>query len=124
MKIINFMKEQWWLYPVQVMGAGFLLPAFVIAVIAARCNSEGLSYLGWSVLAVVGILDIYIIRKAKRAGIKTVTVTRWLRDLLPKKADNVVMFGFIALVWGLAGPVYALWYMHGFLNDHFNEDRD
>jgi len=124
MKIKDFFKSQWQLYTVQIVGAGLLIPAFALAVIAARSGNINLAYTAWIVLAVIGILDLYIIREAKQKDIQTVTITRWIRNLLPKKADNVIMFGFIGVVWWLAGPLYALFYMHGFLNDHFNENRD
>lgn len=123
MKTTDFIEEQWRLYPLQIEGAGMLVPAFVAAVAAARLENTGLAYAAWALLAVIGVLDLYIIRRAKRKDIQTVTITRWVRNLLPKKADNVIMFGFIGLVWWLTGPLYALFYVHGFLNDHFNEDR-
>jgi len=123
MKIIDFVKNQWQLYPVQIVGAGLLIPAFALAVIAARSGNVNFAYTAWAVLAVIGGLDLYIICEAKRKDIQTITITRWVRNLLPKRIDNVVMFSFIGLVWWLAGPLYALFYVHGFLNDHFNEDR-
>lgn len=107
----------------QKIGAGLLIPAFIVAVIAARMVSISVAYAGWAILAAVGIIDWYIIAEAKREGARAVTVTRYVRDLLPKRWDNIVMFAFIALVWWLTGPLYALFYVHGFLNDHFNEER-
>ena len=123
MKIKDFILTQWQLYPFQIIGAILLLPAFVISVFAARTESIKLAYIAWSILTVVGALDIYIIRQARKIHIKVITITRWVRNLLPKKADIIIMFGFISLVWWLTGPLYALFYMHGFLNDHFNENR-
>ena len=123
MKITDFVKNQLRVYPFQIIGAGLLLPAFVLAVIAARRGDINIAYAAWAVLTVIGVLDLYIIRDARKKYIRVVTITRWVRNLLPKKTDLIVMFGFITLVWWLTGPLYALFYMHGFLNDHFNENR-
>ena len=123
MKIIDFIERNWQLYPLQIIGAVLLVPAFVISVIAARGNSMKFAYAAWTILTLIGVLDWYIIWQTKRQGIQTVTITRWVRNLLSKKWDNVIMFAFISLVWWLTGPLYALFYMHGFLNDHFNENR-
>ncbi len=123
MKITDFVKNQLRVWPFQIIGAGLLLPAFVLAVVAARRENMNIAYAAWAVLTVIGVLDLYIIRDARKKNIQVFTITQWVRESLPKRVDYVVMFGFIALVWWLAGPLYALFYMHGFLNDHFNENR-
>jgi hypothetical protein len=111
-------------YRLQIIGAVLLIPAFIIAIIAARMNSETIAFWwGWGILTPVGIIDLVIKYQAKRQGIPAIMITRWIRDLLPKGIDNIAMFGFIGLVWWLTGALFALFYMHGFLNDHFNEAR-
>ena len=55
--------------------------------------------------------------------IKDFIKTNWQFYQLQMPADNVAMFVFIGLVWWYIGPLYALFYVHGFLNDHFNENR-
>jgi len=117
-KHFDFDRFKW-----QIIGAGLNIPAFLLAIIAARLNNKDVAYWAWGFLTAIGIIDLYIIRKAKLREEKAVTITRWIRDLLPKKIDNPLMFGFISLVWWLTGPLYALFYMHGFLNDHYNEAR-
>jgi len=121
-KLWSRCQLEWDVHPLQVVGAIVLIPAFIIAVMAARADSVKLAYMSWALLALVGAIDLYIIRLARILRIGTVvTVTRWIRALLPEGADNIVMIGFIVLVWWLTGPLFALFYMHGFLNDHFNE---
>jgi len=122
-KIKDYVKVQWRLFPLQIFGAGILIPAFVVAVLAARKQSLDLTHLAWLILAVVGVIDLVIIYKGRKIGVKTLTITQWVRALLPKKTDLPVMLGFIVLVWWLVGPLLALFYTHGFLNNHFNEDR-
>ena len=122
-KVKAFCWQEWYVRPVQVIGAGLLIPAFVLAVVAARMSSIGMAYGSWAILALVGGLDLYILHLAKELDLEPVTITRWIRNLMPKHVDNMVMIGFIVLLWWLAGPLYSLFYMHGFLNDHFNEDR-
>jgi len=127
MNLKNWFREHfnWKKYMLQILGAGLLIPAFIIAVIAARAGSEKLAlWLGWGCLTPVGIIDLYIKYRAKKEGQKAVMITRWVRDFLPKRIDTIIMFGFISIVWWLTGPLFALFYMHGFLNDHFNETRN
>ena len=123
MNIKEFVKTQWQMFSLQIIGAGYLIPAFILAIVAARTGNITVHYLAWFFLAAVGATDLHIIWNSKRKGIPTVTITRWIRNLFRKQVDNIIMFGFIALVWWLAGPLFALFYVHGFLNDHFNEDR-
>ena len=122
-QIVNWIKNQWKVYPLQIIGAGLLIPAFIIAVIAARTNSDLYAYLSWGLLAIILLIDVNLKWQAKWSGTKATMVTRWIRELLPKRVDNVIMIAFIPLVWWLTGPLFALFYMHGFLNDHFNENR-
>lgn len=95
----------------------------MVAILAARTQNLDLTHLGWALLAMVGVVDLWIMWKGRGPEIKTVTITQWIRKLLPKRIDLPVMIGFIVLVWALVGPLYALYYTHGFLNNHFNEDR-
>jgi hypothetical protein len=76
--------------------------------------------------AVTGFIDYYIIYIAKQLGVKAVTITRWFRDILPKKIDTPLMIFCIIVIGLVSGPLgwlVAAIYLHGFLNDHFNEER-
>jgi len=127
--LLTWLKEQLKQYPIQVVGSACMLPAFILMIMAAYMYkvSGYLSYLicyvAWLTYAAVGVVDLYLLWKAKIDGVKAVTITKWWRALLPKYLDNIVMIGFIVLVWVLVGPLFALFYLAGFLNNHLNEAR-
>ena len=131
---MNWIKKNWESYPLQMIGAGLLFPAYLFAVIAQRAgvktgyfdwNFQQFTVMDWAYLCLtaIGLLDVWIIYQGRKQNVKTRVITNWVRGLLPKKLDLFVMFGFIILTWALVGPLPCLWYIHGFLNDHFNEER-
>lgn len=133
-RIKEWFKGQWQMYPLQIVGALLLVPAYLFAVVAQRAgvdtgffnwDFERFTVMDWAYacLTAVGLLDVWIIYQGRKQNVKTKVITNWVRSLLPKKLDLVVMFGFISLTWALVGPMPCLWYIHGFLNDHFNENR-
>lgn len=144
MNIKKWFKEHfdWDRFKLQITGFIILQLSFVLMIVAAQiagramvkgnCIQEvfksiiGLAQLSLFLAAVTGAIDIYIIRKAKRRDEKPVTITRWFRELLPKKIDTPLMIGYIVAIGFITGPLgwlVAGIYLHGFLNDHFNEDR-
>lgn len=101
----------------QKIGSILFLPAFILSVLAAWNMSELISYFAWAVYAAIGSIDVYLALTHQQV------ITNYWRSLFPKKVDLIIMLGFIALVWYLVGPIFAVFYFGGFLNNHLNEDR-
>jgi len=117
--LLTWLKEQLKQYPIQVVGSACMLPAFILMIMAAYMYKVSgspsylICYAAWLTYAAVGVVDLYLLWKAKIDGVSAVTITKWWRALLPKYLDNIVM----------VGSLFALFYLAGFLNNHLNEAR-
>ena len=100
-------KAHWEMYPVQMVGAGLLLIAFM-------CGMLHLTWPAWGFLAAVGVIDLYLI-----FIIKTKTVSWVIQKLTGRKVGMVILFSLIPLVWWRCGEYAALFFLFGILDVHF-----
>jgi len=104
-------KLEWSIHKFQIVGAVILLFAFFLAFVNAI-------WVTWGLLAVVGLIDLYLIWYLKQ-----MTITKWIRLQFPKYVDTIIIFALIVLVWRLKSEVTALWFVFGLLNSHFFEEQ-
>jgi len=93
MKIVDFIKEQWRRYPLQVIGSTLLILAGLFGLI----RQFGL---GWTAFALVGIITaICAIRN--KVGEPTKTVSQWIQDLTNNKQVDYAVGSVIIIfcVW-------------------------
>jgi len=95
--------------PTQSIGAMILMFAFAMA-LTSRINEAITS------LIFVGIIDLYLIYIA---GEKSISF--WIRGLMPKYFDNLVMAGLLVLVWHVCSLQITIWFILGILSNHLFE---
>lgn len=94
---------------IQRVGAVLLVTAFVAAL---------MHYMpvALTVLIVTGIIDIWLIYIV---GDKSISY--YIRSLLPRFVDYMIMFGTVGVVILMQGWFTAIWFVLGLLSSHFFE---
>jgi hypothetical protein len=106
-------------HKLQNVGSVLILAAYVGFLLAAKSSNLYIPLVTWLMcLLPVGIIELILMFK------HNATITEYVRSLVGKKIDTVLMIGSIVLTWWLAGELAAGFFFIGFLVAHFGEKQE